>query len=119
MRWTLALITAIAIAGCGVSSQSPDRGRIADQRTESGRLACLQQAHLPVTEVGSTGLQIGSAPVGPRVVFTPSLGSSQDAQMRGNTQGAEVIGTALLYPNQASDKELTTIENCLSRGVRY
>jgi hypothetical protein len=28
-----------------------------------------------------------------------------------------VIGSALLYPNQASDAELNQIETCLAQGV--
>jgi hypothetical protein len=38
-------------------------------------------------------------------------------QIHGLSQGAEVIGSALLYPNQASDKLLTKVENCVALGV--
>ena len=32
-------------------------------------------------------------------------------------QGAEVIGSALLYPNKASGKTLTKVELCTATGV--
>jgi hypothetical protein len=50
-------------------------------------------------------------------VFTPTPGSAQADQIRAAAQGAEVIGSALLYPNQGSDQELAQIETCLTRGV--
>ncbi len=39
--------------------------------------------------------------------------------MQGNRafQGAEVIGSALLYPNAASDSELSKVEACIAQGV--
>ena len=83
----------------------------------SNHLKCIQQHHLPVQEVGATGLQIGSAPSGPLVEFTSTPGIAQGDQIQGKAQGAEAIGAALLYPNQGSDDELQTIENCLTKGV--
>ncbi len=79
-------------------------------------MKCLRQHHVPVIEVGGTGLQIGFAG-GPTVTFEPTPGAAQGDQIRNRAQGAEVIGSALLYPNQASDAELTTIEQCLAVGV--
>jgi hypothetical protein len=70
-----------------------------------------------VSEVGATDLQIGQLPTGPTVRFTPSPGAAQAAQLEGQGQGAEVIGSALVYPNQAPDSELGVIENCVAQGV--
>ena len=77
----------------------------------------MRDKGLPVQEFGQTGIQIGAAPAGPRVVFTPSPGSAQGDQIEARVQGAEVIGAALLYPNQGSDAELNQIETCLTQGV--
>jgi hypothetical protein len=52
------------------------------------------------------------------VTFLATPGAAQYAQISGSAQGAEVIGAALLYPNQAPDSELSLIENCLSSGVQ-
>jgi hypothetical protein len=77
----------------------------------------MRDKGLPVQEFGQAGIQIGPAPSGPRVVFTPSPGAAQGAQIEARVQGAEVIGSALLYPNQGSDAELNQIETCLTQGV--
>ncbi len=88
-----------------------------DPRASAGRFACLLAHHLPAAEVGSTGIQVGQLPAGPTIQFLPSSGAASAAQIENTEQGAEVIGSALLYPNQASDHELNTIENCLDQGV--
>jgi hypothetical protein len=65
-----------------------------------------------------TKLQVGPALAGPTIVFTASLAAAQGAQIEGRAQGAEVIGTALVYPNQGSDGELASIGACLVQGVQ-
>jgi hypothetical protein len=81
-------------------------------------LACLRGAHLDVQVLSPIKLQVDSAPSGPTVMFTPTAGAAQAAQIDGNAQGAEAIGPALLYPNQGSPGELTSIEDCLDQGVQ-
>jgi hypothetical protein len=88
---------------------------IDDPRTK--HMKCLQQHHLPVARFGTTGMQIGPPPAGPTVTFEPTPGAAQEQQIKGEAQGAMVIGSALLYPNQASDKELNVVEDCLALGV--
>jgi len=115
---------ALALGACGgsVSVKPPagSRGRVDDPRTtKTNHVKCLRDKHLSVQEVGQTKLQIGPAPGGPRVVFTPTPGAAQYDQISGNGayQGAEVIGSALLYPNQGSESELKSVEDCLAKGV--
>jgi hypothetical protein len=106
----------------GIVSASGIRGKFDDPRTNNpNHLACIKGAGLPVTETtvnGDPSLQIGSPPGGPSVTFLSTPGAAQYAQISGSAQGAEVIGAALLYPNQGSDSELSAIENCLSAGVQ-
>ena len=123
-------LTALVLAGCGGtvnvqpsapagSSKLASRGRVDNPATAlDNHLACLQAAHLPVQALSPSKLQIGAAPAGPMIVFTPSLAASQGAQIEGKAQGAEVIGTALVYPNQGSDDELASIGACLAQGVQ-
>ena len=114
-------LAVLALAACGSTSVHPGgagHGKIDDPRTaKSDHVACMRGDHLPVREVGLTGLQIGTPPEGPRVVFTPTAGAAQADQIQAQAQGAEVIGSALLYPNQGSDAELNQIETCLAQGV--
>jgi hypothetical protein len=115
------VVLALALAACGSTAVHPGgagRGRVDDPRTAKvDRVACLKNDRLPVQEVGPSGLQIGAPPAGPRVLFTPTPGAAQADQIRARAQGAEIIGSALLYPNQGSDQELAQIETCLTRGV--
>ncbi len=62
-------------------------------------------------------MQVEAKPYGPTVYFEPTPGAAQEMQINGQVQGAEVIGSALLYPNQASDQLLTTVEGCVAQGV--
>ena len=107
----------------GSSNVSKGRGKVDNPLTNMpNHVACLKQAHLSVSTVvvdGGPGLQIGMAPAGPTVYFAPTPGAAQELQIGGSRQyqSAEVIGSALLYPNQASDKELNTVEDCLAKGV--
>ena len=122
-------LVAVLVGACGnVSNPAPGtgggaeraqgRGKVDDPRTtETSHLKCLQQAKLPVVEVGGQGLQIGAPPAGATVTFEPTPGIAQGLQITGQIQSAEVIGSALLYPHQASDSELKTIESCLAKGV--
>lgn len=122
-------LVAITLSACGsaaapgtgrgsLAEKASGRGKVDDPRTNNpNRVNCLRQHHLPVETVGGSGLQIGSSPAGPTVTFEPTAGTAQGYQIQGREQGAEVIGSALLYPNQASDSELKVIETCLAQGV--
>jgi hypothetical protein len=119
LRYPLAAaLSALALSACSVTAnKSAGRGRVADPRTQAGRLDCLRAHHLAVSEVGADSLQVGPLPAGPTIRFTPSTGAAQAAQLEGQSQGAEVIGSALVYPNQAPEPELKVIENCVAQGV--
>ncbi len=117
---------AVVLSACGAKSNpavgtiSPTAGsaghaKLDDPRTKHA--ACLRQHKLPVTDVGRVWLQI-NAPGSPKVLFTPTPGAAQAVQIDGQDPGAEVIGSALLYPEQAPDSELNTIEDCLDVGVK-
>jgi hypothetical protein len=126
---TAVAFSALVLTGCGGavqvhpgtpagSSSLASRGRVDSPVKMKNHLACLRAAHLPVQVVSSTRLQIGPAPAGPTVVFSPTPGAAQAYQIDGSAQSAEVIGSALVYPNQGSDGEMATIGACLAQGVQ-
>jgi hypothetical protein len=122
--WKLALASAVAasvLCGCGSALESPQgRGKIDNPLTyPQNHLTCLRNDHLNVQALGHYGIQIGQLPAGPTVHFQPTPGAAQAQQIDGisSAAGAEVIGSAQLYPNGASDNELKKIELCLSQGV--
>lgn len=116
---------AVVLSACGATS-NPPAGSVSPTATTAGRaqlsdprtkhVNCLRQDKIPVAEVGRTGLQIG-VPGAPTVRFLATPGAAQYAQIAGQAPGAEVIGSALLFPGQASDADLTRIEDCLAIGV--
>jgi hypothetical protein len=125
---TAVAFAALFLAGCGAvkvqpttpagSSTLASRGKVDRPVAMRNHVGCLRDAHLPVQVVSSTRLQIGPAPSGPTIVFTPTPGAAQAQQIDGNAEAAEVIGTALVYPNQGSGAELSTIGTCLAQGVQ-
>ena len=122
--WKLALasgLAALVLCGCGSALKPPQgRGKIDNPLTyPQNHLTCLRKDHLGVQALGHYGIQIGQLPDGPTVMFQPTPGDAQAQQIDGlsSAQGAEVIGSAQLYPRGASDNELKKIELCLSQGV--
>ena len=125
---TAVAVAALALTGCGAvrvqpttpagSSKLTSRGRVDSPVKMKNHLACLRDAGLSVQVVSSTRLQIGPAPAGPTVVFSSTPGAAQAYQINGSAQAAEVIGSALVYPNQGSDGEMATIGACLAQGVQ-
>jgi hypothetical protein len=123
-------LAAIVLSACGTAAKplagtkgllhNPGtHGLVDDPRTaQDDHVACLLDDHLPVREIGLTDLRIGTAPGDPTVHFAPTPGDAQGVQIDGKAQSAEVIGSALLYPHQASDSELKKIEDCLAQGVK-
>jgi hypothetical protein len=127
--WPALLGCAVALAGCGSVRVQPttasgstalaSRGRVDSPLTDMhDHLGCIRGAHLPVQVLSPIKLQVGAAPAGPTIVFTATPGAAQNYQIEGKSQGAEVIGTALLYPNHGTDGELASIEACLDQGVQ-
>jgi hypothetical protein len=115
-------ITAKPIAGTAhVDSAAGSHAKVDDARAR--HVTCLRKHHLRVTEYRTPPpgrlpvIQVGTPPSGPTIVFYSTPGAAQYQQIEGNAQAAEVIGAALLYPNLASDHELTIVENCAALGV--
>jgi hypothetical protein len=127
-------LAAVSLSGCGVASK-PEAGsaraatvahhELADPRTK--HIRCLAEDHIPYTEEtlhpqgappsGYPSIQIGSAPSGPLAEFTATPGAAQNVQIEGKSQGAMVIGSALLFPDQASNALMAKVQKCMDLGV--
>jgi hypothetical protein len=112
-------LAALVLTGCSSSSTAVGHGQIDDPRTaKQDPFQCIKDDGFKVVLVGSTEIQVGSPPAGPMIKFEPTPGYAQSDQLGAVAPAAEVIGSALLYPNQASDGDLTKIEKCLAQGVK-
>ncbi len=125
------VLTALLISACGIPPKpeagSPNllnnpafRGKVDDPRTP--HTECLSAAKVPFRDYYTAkdhlpAVQVGSLPTGPTIVFYPTPGIAQGLQIMGQEQGAEVIGSALVYPNQASASLMSTVERCTAIGV--
>jgi hypothetical protein len=110
---------AMLLCGCSAVAHPPQgRGRVDDPVTAApDRLACLLSHQIPARKVGMNRIQIGALPAGPTVHFVPSNAVAEALKVTGAAQGAEMIGNALVYPHQASDSELTQVEDCVAKGM--
>lgn len=123
-------LTTLAVSACGMSAKpvagSPgiehaagNHAQVNDPRTK--HVQCLKAAGLPVRLFRASGarpaIQVGSAPSGPTVIFEPTQQAATGVQIVGQAQGAEVIGAALVYPNQAPDSVMQMVEDCMNIGV--
>jgi hypothetical protein len=125
-------LAALSLSACGTTSKPEAGTQAAKVKSQKGlddprtkHIVCLQQAHIPVRREQVTiagqplpGFQVGTLPTGPTVAFEPTPGDAQGIQIHGQSQAAEVIGSALVYPNQASDHLAQTVENCVALGVQ-
>jgi hypothetical protein len=125
-------LSALSLSACGIAAK-PEAGSLAanvtshkgvdDPRTK--HIACLEQDGIPARDATVTfngqpasAIVIGSgAPSDPTATFEPTPGDAQGVQIHGQAQGAEVIGSALLYPNLAPDALLDKVEKCMAQGV--
>lgn len=124
-------LMALVISACGIppkpvagtANLRKHRGYYAlkdDPRIKHAK--CLRADKLPIHQYLTTkqrlpAIQVGTAPGGPLIVFYPTPGAAQALQITGQQEGAEAIGAALLYPNNASNAVLTKVEACTSIGV--
>src|SRR5271165_5735049 len=119
-------LAALTLGGCGIatkplagsadlSAQPGTHGQL--DRLQRQHYLCLVNARLPtrsfIATGGRPGIQVGTSPNDPTIVFEPTPGAAQELQIDGQVQGAEVIGSALLYPNLASDSTLTKVVQCV------
>ncbi|MGH2857892.1 MAG: hypothetical protein ACRDMJ_10455 [Solirubrobacteraceae bacterium] len=125
-------LAALSLSACGTTSKPEAGTPAANAKIQRGlddartpHIDCLRQQHVAVSEEQVTvagrvlpGLQVGSLPSGPTVAFEATPGVAQGVQIQGESQGAEVIGSALVYPNQASDALAHTVEACVALGVK-
>jgi hypothetical protein len=120
----------VGLAGCGIAAKpvagtpnllrSPgNHARLDDQR--HSHYICLRRHGLPATTFtgagGRPGIQVGPRPGGATIVFEPTPGAAQELQIQGDSQGAMVIGSALVYPNRVGDAEMRTVAACVALGV--
>jgi hypothetical protein len=109
----LALVL-LALAGCGSSDAAPE----VDESDKPGStVACLDAEGVPAHVNGSDENEV-VLDAGPRVKFYLTAAAAEAAQFQGEGEGAEQIGSALLFVDPEVDPEteevLKAAEGCLA-----
>jgi hypothetical protein len=104
----------LAIAGCGSSDAAPNGD---ESDTPGAALACLEQNDIKAQRTGENGDEL-VLDAGPKIKFYLTADEAIAEQFRGRGEGAEQIGTALLFVDpETSDEQddiLHDVEVCLS-----
>jgi hypothetical protein len=112
-----ACAAALAVAACG-GSDAPARPGGAGQAPDPNdkravALDCIvNKERVPAKLSGDQAIQMGPKG-GPRIEFLISGGEAEGQQFQGNAQGAEQIGSTLLFINDGTDDQLEAAEKCL------
>lgn len=114
MKRLLPLLLLVAFVGCGSDDAAP-----AEDESDKRALAmnCLEEANVSARLEGREGeeeIVIGEGEDAPRIKFFLTAGESEAAHFEGRGEGAEQIGSALLYVGNGDDELLETVENCLA-----
>lgn len=101
----------VALAGCGSSDSASSGDEASPGDKQAITLECLLEEGFEARSVGPT-IEI-DGPDGPRVEFNVSGGESETRAFKGEAQGAEQLGSTLLFVGPAGDRELEAIETCV------
>jgi hypothetical protein len=126
-------LMALLISACGIPPK-PEAGT-AHLRHHAGfygltddprkpQVTCLKSDKLHFHKYYADGaqhlpaIQVGTLPQGPTMIFYSTAGIAQGLQIRGQETAGAVIGSLVVYPNQASSKLLKKVQACASIGVK-
>jgi hypothetical protein len=114
-RLLLALaLVQLAAAGCGSSDAAPS---VDESDLPGSALACLEHKNIPAERTGENGDEL-VLDAGPKIKFYLTADEAISEQFRGRGEGAEQIGTALLFvdpeTSEKQDDVLHDVEVCLA-----
>ena len=109
-----ALIGVAVLPGCSIGSNDGS-GNVDDSDKQAVALECLtEEKGLDATADGEDAINVGDPETGPRIVFYLTSGEAEARQFEGDAEGAEQIGSALLFVRDGSDDLLEDVESCLA-----
>jgi hypothetical protein len=107
-------IVLLALAGCGSDDAAPN---VDDSDTTGQALACLEENDIAATRTGENDNEL-VLDSGPRIKFYLTAAEAEAAQFQGKGEGAEQIGSALMFVDPEVDPELEDVlgetEKCLA-----
>jgi uncharacterized protein YcfL len=110
----LLVLLAVALAGCGSNNAAP---AVDESDLPGSTVACLDAQGLAAHVEGTDEKEV-VLDAGPRVKFYLTAAAAEAAQFQGEGEGAEQIGSALLYVEPELDAKtedaLKVTEGCLA-----
>jgi hypothetical protein len=104
----------LTVAGCGSSDAAPG---VDESDTPGVALACLEENGIEAQRRGEGENEL-LLDAGPRIRFYLTAAEAEAAQFQGNGEGAEQIGSALLFVdpevNPETEDVLKDVEGCLA-----
>ena len=104
----------VAVAGCGSNDATPPVNK---SDLPGSALTCLESKDIPARQTGENGDEL-VLDSGEKIKFYLTADEAISEQFRGRGEGAEQIGTALLFvPPETSEKNddmLHDVEVCLA-----
>jgi hypothetical protein len=112
MKRLVPLVLLLAVLpACGSDDAAPSDD---DSDKRAAAMTCLEEAGVPAELRGEEEIVIGDGQGAPHIKFFLTSGESEAAQFEGDGEGAEQIGSALLYVGEGSDELLEKVELCLA-----
>jgi len=110
----LLVLLAVAVTGCGSDDAAPP---VDESDLPGSTVACLEAEGVAAHVQGENGGEV-VLDAGPRVKFYLTAAAAEAAQFQGEGEGAEQIGSALLFVDPEVDPEtedaLKAAEGCLA-----
>lgn len=119
----LALLASAGLGACGGSDAvTPPRPGVVGAHAVVPRpynpmtnvVACLHGEGIATRPTAPNEVRLAPAATGMRVRLAITPGAADAAQLRGGAEGAEVIGSAMLFVGSASDAQIARVERCLN-----
>ena len=108
------VLLAVAVTGCGSDDAAPP---VDESDLPGSTVACLEAEGVAAHVQGENGEEV-VLDAGPRVKFYLTAAAAEAAQFQGEGEGAEQIGSALLFVDPEVDPEtedaLKAAEGCLA-----
>jgi hypothetical protein len=104
----------LALAGCGSNDAAP---QVDESDKPGSTIACLDAQGIPARVEGKDGNEV-VLEAGPRVKFYLTAAAAEAAQFQGEGEGAEQIGSALMFVDPEVDPKTEDVmkaaEGCLA-----
>ena len=116
----LVLVPLLGLAACGARDAKPPGNPVRAKHVYSfdpvpTMLGCLGGMKIPAKRTGTFDVQVGEPSQGMRIHVAPTPADADATQLRGDTEGAEVVGRIIFFVGTAPDDRIAPVEQCVNQ----